>query len=79
MSSSALIFVVGCGLAVGPCGLFVVEGAVVEAAVEDADESVGESSEGLVVEVAGCSVLVVEGAAPGALGEGTERCWSRAS
>ena len=48
------------GCAVGPGGVFVVEGAVAEAAVEDADEAVGEGSEGLVVGVAGGSALVVE-------------------
>ena len=44
MSSGLLVFF-RCGrLAVGPGGLFVVEGAVVEAAVEDADEAVGEGA-----------------------------------
>ena len=48
------------GLSVGPGGVFIVGGPVFEAAVEDAYESVGEGSECLVVEVAGCSSLVVE-------------------
>jgi hypothetical protein len=39
--------------AVGPGGVFVVEGAVSEAAGENADEAVGEGSEGAVVGVAG--------------------------
>ena len=43
-----------------PGGVFVVGGLVFEAAVEDADESVGESPQCLVVKVAGCSFLVVE-------------------
>ena len=43
-------------------------GLVFEAAVEDADESVGEGSECLVVEVAGCSFLVVEGSGSWAWG-----------
>ena len=58
-----------------PGGVFVVEGAVSEAAVEDADESVGEGSEGSVVGVAGCSSGVVERAGAGAgveRGEGPE-------
>ena len=41
---------------------------MLEAAVEDADETVGEGSEGLVVEVAGCSSLVVEGSGTRAVG-----------
>ncbi len=49
------------GGSVCPCGVFVVGGLVFEAAVEDADESVGEGSECLVVEVVGCSAFVVEG------------------
>ena len=48
------------GGSVCPGGVFVVGGLVFEAAVEDAYESVGEGSECLVVEVAGCSFLVVE-------------------
>ena len=43
-----------------PGGVFVVGGLVFEAAVEDAYESVGEGSQCLVVDVAGCSFLVVE-------------------
>ena len=46
---------------------------MVEAAVEDADEAVGEGSQGLVVEVASGSVLVVEQAASWTLGERAER------
>ena len=49
------------GGSVCPGGVFVVGGLVFEAAVEDAYESVGEGSECLVVEVACCSFLVVEG------------------
>ena len=41
--------------------------------MEDADESVAEGAEGLVVEVSFGSALVVEGSASGALGEGAER------
>ena len=50
-------------LAVCPGGVFVVGLSGLEAAVEVADESVAEGSEGLVVEVAGVSSLVVEVAA----------------
>ena len=41
--------------------------------MEDADETVAERAEGLVVEVAGGSSLVVEGAAAVAVGECGER------
>jgi hypothetical protein len=43
----------------------VVEGAGFEAAVEDADELVGEASEGVVVPVPGGALLVIEGAGSG--------------
>ena len=56
------------GLSVGPGGVFVVGGSVFEAAVEDADEAVGEGSECLMVAVAGCSSLVVEFSGAGAVG-----------
>ena len=47
-------------VAVAPSGVFVVEGAVFEAAVEDADESVGERSQRFEVGVAlGAAVVVV--------------------
>jgi hypothetical protein len=47
-------------LSVAPGGVLVVEGPGAEAAVEDADEAVRNGSEGLVVEVAlGSSVVVV--------------------
>jgi hypothetical protein len=52
-------------LAVAPGGVFVVEGAGFEAAVEDADEAVGESSQGVVVAVSAGALLVVEGAGAG--------------
>ena len=48
------------GGSVCPGGVFVVGGSVFETSVDDADESVSESSQCLVVEVAGCSPLVVE-------------------
>ena len=57
MSSGLLVFFGGCWLAVGPGGVFVVEGVVVEAAVEDADEAVGEGAQGLVMQVARGSPL----------------------
>ena len=44
MSSGLLAFFDGCWLTVCPGGVLVVEGAVVEAAVEDADEAVGEGA-----------------------------------
>ena len=48
-------------VAVAPSGVFVVEGAVFEAAVEDADESVGERSQRFEVGVAlGAAVVVVD-------------------
>ena len=47
-------------LSVCPGGVFVVEGAVSQAAVEDADEAVGERSYSAVVGVAVGSMLVVE-------------------
>ena len=43
-----------------------------EAAAEDADESVAEGAEGLVVEVTFGSALVVERPTAGAVGDGTE-------
>jgi hypothetical protein len=58
--------------AVGPGGVFVVDGAGLEAAVEDADESVAGGVEGLVVEVAGGAVVVVEGSGAGAAADGAE-------
>ena len=64
-----LAFFRGCRLAVGPGDVLVVEAAVLDAAVEDADEPVGEGAEGLVVEVPFGSVLVVEQSASGAVGE----------
>ena len=74
VSSGLLVFFDGCGLAVCPCGVVVVEAVVLEAAVEDADEPVGEGAEGLVMEVAVGAVLVVERAASWALGKRAERC-----
>ena len=55
-----------------PGGVFVVERAVLHAAVEDSDEAVGERAECLVMEVAGGTVLVIEGSAAGAVGECAE-------
>jgi hypothetical protein len=52
-------------LAVGPGGGFVVEGSGFKAAVQDADETVGEPPQGVVVTVSGGSLLVVEGAGAG--------------
>jgi hypothetical protein len=59
-------------LAVCPGGVFAVGGVVAEAAVQDADESVSQGAEGLVVQVAGGAVLVVEGACSGTCGERAE-------
>ena len=56
-----------------PGGVFVIEGSVLQAAMEDADEPVGECSEGLVVGVLVGSSLVVERSAAGAGGERAER------
>ena len=55
-----------------PGGVFVVEDAVAEAAVQDADESVGQGSQGSVVGVAGGPPLVMKARAPGLAGEGGE-------
>jgi hypothetical protein len=52
-------------LAVAPGGVLVVGSAGFEAAVEDADEPVGEASQGVVVAVAFSALLVVEGAGAG--------------
>jgi hypothetical protein len=46
----------------GPCGVFVVGGVGLEAAVQDADESVGELSQRGVVVFAAAAELVVVGA-----------------
>ena len=51
-----------------PDGVFVVGCLVFEAAVEDADQAVGEGSQGMVVEVAGCSSSVVEHSGTPAVG-----------
>ena len=60
--------VLGVGLSVCPGGVFVVESPVAEAAVEDADETVAECSERLVVEISLGSPLIVEPAASWTLG-----------
>ena len=52
-------------LPVGPSGVFVVAGAGFQAAVEDADEPVGEAPQGVVMGMSGGAVLVVEGAGAG--------------
>ena len=50
----------GGGVVVGPGGVLVVEGAGLEAAVQDADEAVGELAQrGLVADVAGAQGVVV--------------------
>ena len=59
---------VGC-LSVGPGCVFVVGGVVLEASVEDPDETVPEGAEGLVVTVAVGAVLVVEHPGAGASGD----------
>ena len=56
----------------GPGGCLVVEGAGFEAAVEDADEAVGELAEGGVVPGAAVAFGVVEGAGAGRGAEGGE-------
>ena len=50
----------GCMLAVAPGGVFVVEGVVGEASVEDPDEPVGEGAYGPAVGGAAGAVLVAE-------------------
>ncbi len=56
----------------GPGGVFVVSGFVAYAAVQDADEAVTEGASGLVMEVAGGAVLVVEQAGAGTGVKGAE-------
>ena len=56
-----------------PGDVLVVVGAVVEAAVQDADRSVGERSEGFVVRVACSAPAVVEGAGSGTRSDRSER------
>ena len=54
----------GAGLDVCPGGVLVVEGPGFEAAVQDADEAVGELAEGgVVADVAGAQLPVVDGGA----------------
>jgi hypothetical protein len=57
---------------VSPGRLLVVEDAVTEAAMQEADEAVGEGAQGAVVCVAGLPSAVVEGSGAGARGEGGE-------
>jgi len=56
-----------------PGNVLVVLGVVAEAAVEDADEAVAEGAEGLVVQVAGVAVVVVEVAGAGTGRQRAER------
>ena len=74
-SGLLVVFVV----VVGPGGVLVVEGAGFKAAVQDADESVAQCTQGLVVQVAGGAVLVVEQARAEAGVEGEKAQWSTAS
>lgn len=62
----------GLFLAVRPGGVSVVEGVVSEAAVEEADEALGEGAEGSLVGVSVLASLVVEGAGFWAGGDGGE-------
>ena len=55
-----------------PGGGLVVEGAGLEASVQDADEAVGEPSQGVVVLDAAGAELVVEGAGAGRCPQGRE-------
>ena len=64
MSSSELSDVL-CGVRGWPGGGFVVEGAGLEAAVQDADESVGELADRLLMPGAACAKGVVVGAGAG--------------
>src|ERR1700753_1157766 len=58
--------------AVSPGGVLSVEGAGFEAAVEDADEAVGQLAQGGVVALAAGAELVVVGAGSGGCGQGAE-------
>ena len=66
MSSGLAVF------AMCPGSVFAVGGVVAQAAVEDADESVAEGAQCLMVHVARGAVLVVESAGTRAAGERTE-------
>src|SRR5260370_21503629 len=66
MSSGELVF------AVRPGGGLVVEGAALQASVQDADEPVGELAQGSVVLGAAGALGVVEGAGAGRGGQGGE-------
>jgi hypothetical protein len=59
-------------LPVGPGGFLVVEGAGLQASVQDADEAVGEPSQGVVVLDAAGAEAVVEGAGAGRGVQGRE-------
>ena len=63
MSSSWLLILIL--FVVRPGGCLVIEGAGFEAAVEDADEPVGQPAEGVVVPVPGGALLVVVGTGAG--------------
>ena len=69
----------GRGVAVGPGGVLVVGGAVLEAAVQDADPSVTKGPEGFVMLVGGGAALVVEARAPGLVLREQKAHWSIAS
>ena len=60
-------------LPVGPGGCLVVEGAGLQASVQDADEAVGEPAQGVVVLDAAGAELVVEGAGAGRGVQGRRR------
>ena len=66
MSSGELVFVLG------PGGGLVIEGAGLEAAVQDADEPAGEFAQGRVVLGAAGAFGVVEGAGAGRGAQGGE-------
>jgi hypothetical protein len=57
---------------VRPGGVFVVASVVAEAAVQDADKSVAQSAQGLMMGVAGGAMLVIEGPCTAAGQQGGE-------
>ncbi len=56
-----------------PGGVFVIDGAVLEASVEDTDETIAEDAECLVVEIAFGAPLVVEHSGSFAAADRAER------
>jgi hypothetical protein len=67
------------GLTVCPGGVFAIERVVAQAAVQDADESIAEGTQGLMVKVSGGAVLIVERSGTRLLFMAPRAHWSMAS